>query len=107
MKNNREKGDKLEDQVAYDLGIKKTNNSGAKFDNGDLTDRNHIIECKYKTSPNGSFIGSAAEINKLKKQAGKHDKEWIYIQQNNTSTYVLMDYNFFMTLWQDYSAKNT
>lgn len=93
----REKGDELEDQVAYDLGIKKTNGSGAKFDNADLANREVIVECKVKGKPGFQACGS--EIKKVIAQAQKHNKEWLYIQQTDTGSYVVLDYNYFLELW--------
>ncbi|MCB1713329.1 MAG: hypothetical protein KDH96_12915 [Candidatus Riesia sp.] len=94
----REKGDELETQVAFDLGINKTTNSGARFDNADLTNSDYIIECKVKNK-NG-FQACGSEIKKLVSQAIKHDKDWIYIQQSADNTYVVMDYNLFLCLWK-------
>ena len=95
--NKREIGDKFEEQVAYDLGVKKTNASGAKFDNGDLTDKETIIECKVKGKPGFQACGS--EVKKVIAQAQKHNKEWLYIQQTAAGTYVVLDYNYFLQLW--------
>jgi len=93
----REKGDKLEERVAIDLGINKTTNSGAKWDNADLTNREYIIECKVKGAD--TFKPCGTELKKLIAQAVKHDKEWIYIQQVNDRTYTVIDYDFFLQLW--------
>lgn len=92
----REKGDLLEDRVANDLGIKKTTNSGAKWDNADLSNRKLIIECKVKDKE--GFQGCKGEIKKLIAQAAKHSKEWAYIQQNKSGTFVVIDYNYFLEL---------
>lgn len=92
----RDKGDRLEDKVAADLGLNKTTNSGAKWDNADLTNKKLIIECKVKSKD--GFQGCKSEIKKLITQAAKHSKEWVYIQQNNTGTFVVIDYNYFLEL---------
>ena len=92
----REKGDQLEARVANDLGINKTTNSGAKWDNADLTNRELIIECKVKDKE--GFQGCKPEIKKLMAQALKHSKEWVYIQQNKSGTFVVIDYNYFLEL---------
>lgn len=92
----REKGDRLEDKVAHDLGINKTTNSGAKWDNADLTNRDLIIECKVKDKE--GFQGCKTEIKKVMAQAVKHSKEWVYIQQNKSGTFVVIDYNYFLEL---------
>jgi hypothetical protein len=97
----REKGDKLESKVSNDLGINKTTNSGAKWDNADLSDRNLIIECKYKDKP--FLSGMNPEIKKLIKQAKKHNKDWSYIQECNAGTFVVIDYNLFLEMWQKYN----
>lgn len=94
----REKGDKLEDKVSFDLGINRTTNSGAKWDNADLTNKKLIIECKFKDKP---FISNPnSEIKKLIKQASKHNKDWLYIQQNQGGTFAVMDYNLFLELYK-------
>jgi hypothetical protein len=94
----REKGDILEDLVAHALGINKTTNSGAKFDNADLTNRQLIIECKVKSKQNFQPCGS--EIKKLIAQAKKHSKEWIYIQENLSGKFVVIDWEYFLELFQ-------
>ena len=98
--NKREIGDEFEEQVAYDLGIKKTNGSGAKFDNGDLCDKETIIECKVKGKP--GFQSCSLEIKKVISQAQKHNKEWVYIQKTDSGSYVVLDYNYFLELWTNF-----
>jgi len=100
----REKGDDLEERVSHDLGINKTTNSGAKWDNGDLTNREYIIECKVKAG-NG-IQPCKAEISKLIAQAKKHYKDWIYIQETDDNTFVVLDYNVFITLWSKHGNNN-
>lgn len=100
----REIGDELEDKISADLGINKTTNSGAKFDNGDLTDKKLIVEAKVKSK--SSFSIPKGELSKLKKQADKHGKDWIYVQKNLSGTYVLMDYNTFLELTEAWFIKN-
>lgn len=95
----RAKGDELEKKVSQDLNINKTTNSGAKWDNADLTNKKYIIECKVKSKD--GFQPCKAEIKKLKAQALKHSKEWIYVQKTNTGMYAVLDYNFFLELLQD------
>lgn len=95
----RELGDEFEDQVAYDLGIRKTNMSGAKFDNGDLSNKEVIIECKVKNKPH--FQACGPEIKKVMEQAKKHFKEWLYIQKTADKSFVVLDYDYFLTLWKD------
>jgi len=95
--NKREIGDEFEKQVAYDLGIQKTNMSGAKFDNGDLASKETIIECKVKGK--SGFQACGSEVKKVITQALKHNKEWLYIQKTATDSYVVLDYNYFLELW--------
>lgn len=97
----RDKGDRLEDKVSEDLKLNKTTNSGAKWDNADLTNKKLIVECKVKSKE--GFQPCKGEIKKLISQAEKHSKEWIYIQQTQSGTYVVLDYNFFLEL---YSQQN-
>lgn len=90
----REKGDVLEDLVSNLLGINKTTNSGAKWGNGDLTNRELMIECKVK-SGNG-FKACGPEVKKIIAEASKHNKDWMYIQSTDDGIYVLMDFNKFV-----------
>jgi len=99
MKNKRELGEDFEEEVAHDLGMQKTNMSGAKFDNGDLANRETIVECKVKGKPGFQACGN--EIKKVIAQAQKHSKEWLYIQKTDTGTYVVLDYNYFLELWMN------
>lgn len=94
----RKIGDEFEAQVSDDLGIRKTNMSGAKFDNGDLSNSEIIIECKVK-STSKSFQSCSHEVSKVIKQAIKHNKEWLYIQKTKDKSFVVMDYNYFLELW--------
>jgi ribosomal protein S24E len=93
----RDTGDKLEDKVSHDLGVTKTTNSGAKWDNADLTNKKYIVECKVKNKD--GFQPCKAEIKKLITQAIKHDKEWVYVQQTLDKIYVVIDYNLFLELY--------
>lgn len=100
----REIGDELEDKISTDLGLNKTTNSGAKFDNGDLADRKLIVEAKVKSKP--SFTLPRKELSKLQAQALKHGKDWLYIQKNNAGTFVMMEYNTFLELTELWFQKN-
>jgi hypothetical protein len=100
----REKGDMLEDRISHDLNINKTTNSGAKWDNGDLSNKRYIIECKVKNKE--GFQPCKGEINKLISQADKHSKDWFYIQQTLDKTFVVMDYDVFITLWTNNGNNN-
>lgn len=95
----REIGDELEEKVSKDLGLRKTCNSGAKFGNGDLSNHNFIVECKVKNGAD-SLASCGSEIKKLKSQARKVFKDWLYVQQTATSAYVVLDYDVFIELWE-------
>lgn len=97
----RKKGDKLEIRISGDLKINRTTNSGAKFDNADLSNNDLIIEAKVKDKPTPSI--TKKEIEKLIAQAKKHNKEWLYIQECNSGTYVLLDYNFFLEILEKFN----
>ncbi len=95
----REKGDKLEDLVSNDLNINKTTNSGAKWGNADLTDRKYIVECKFKGKD--TFQPCGSELKKLINAANKHNKQWIYVQQTNNQMFVVIDYSYFVELFNN------
>jgi hypothetical protein len=101
----REKGDKLEEMVSQDLAINKTTNSGAKWGNADLTNRTHIVECKFKGKD--SFQPCGSELKKLISAATKHNKQWIYVQQTNNNTFVVVDYEFFLQLYSNLNEKES
>jgi hypothetical protein len=94
----RQIGDEFEDMLCSSLGINKTTNSGAKFNNGDMSNSDFIIEAKVKnTSP--TFKPDKKELTKLKKQAKTRLKEWIYIQRAADGDYVLLELGTFLDLW--------
>lgn len=99
--NKREAGDDFEDHILSKLGpgFKKTAGSGSVYKNGDIQHRNLIVECKFR-SDDTSFSFPKTEAEKLKKQADKECKDWIYIKQINKKTqpFVLMDLNTFLEL---------
>ena len=95
----REAGDEFEDYISYLLNIKKTTNSGAKYDNGDLSNKDLIIECKVKSKD--GFQPCGKEIQKVINQANKHFKEWLYIQKTNKETYVVLSLDHYLTLISD------
>lgn len=101
----REKGDELERKVSRTLGIRRTTNSGATFGNADLTDREFIVECKVKGKE--GFVSCGPEIKKLVAQAEKHGKEWVYIQETKTGTYVVLDWNLFLGLMEKRNGPGT
>lgn len=96
--NNREIGDKFEEELLALLpGTTRTAMSGAFWDNADLVGNTIMIEAKVRDKE--SFSPRASEVKKLKKQAFKHSKEWVYIQKTNNGSYALMDLNLFAELW--------
>ena len=100
----REKGDRLETYVSKSLSINKTTNSGAKFGNADLADKNIVIECKYKSLPH--FRPDKKELGKVIEIAEKSLREWAYIQQTkDDKIYTVIDFEFFSELincWYDH-----
>lgn len=100
----REKGDKLEQKISNLLGINKTTNSGAKFDNADLANRKIMIEAKVKDKPSLSI--PKGELSKIIAQAKKHSKEWLYIQENQQGTFVIVDIDTFIEMSEEWFIKN-
>lgn len=100
----REIGDKLETKLSELLGINKTTNSGAKYDNADLANRDIIIEAKVKNTKT-SFSVPKTELTKVIKQARKHEKEWIYVQQNALGTFVLLDLDTYVEMSEEWWKK--
>lgn len=93
---NSDKGYEFEKYVAKLLNRSFTARSGAHWDDGDIKDKDFIIECKYKTQPNLTF--PKGEREKLQTQAKKYIKDWIYIQRNNSGDQVVMSLDTFATL---------
>lgn len=92
-------GDEFEEELAEALGLKKTANSGAMFDDGDLRSRQVILEAKVKNN-NKSLGGCASELKKLKTQAKKFCIDWIYAQKTQSGSYVVLDLEYFKELWE-------
>jgi DNA modification methylase len=93
-------GDEFEDLIYSILGdINKTTNSGAKYNNGDFSNHDYIIEAKVKSSFK-KFKVVDKELDKLKSQASMRLKDWIYIQRTQDGDQVLMDLGTFSTLWK-------
>ena len=99
MSNKREIGDEFEDEVFKILEVKKTPNSGAMFNDGDGTAKGCIFELKVKNT-NNDFKAPSKELKKLRGQADKRFKDWVYIQKNKGGSQVLMDLQFFIQLWK-------
>ena len=101
----REKGDKLETYVSNSLSINKTTNSGAKFGNADLANRDIVIECKYKSLPH--FRPDKKELSKVIDIAENSHREWAYIQQiQDSKIYTVIDFEFFSELIDCWSNAN-
>jgi len=101
----RSKGDELETKVSNLLGVNKTTNSGAKFNNADLANSKVIIECKFKDLPR--LRPEWNEIEKVIKQATDSGREWIYIQENQAGTFAIVDFNFFIELFNKYYERES
>ena len=97
----KEIGNELEKKISSALGINRTTNSGAKWDNADLANRKLIIEAKVKMDK-ASFSAPKSELKKLKREAEKHGKDWLYFQKNQTGIYVLLDLDTFLELTELY-----
>jgi len=96
----RATGDEFEDMIHSILGdINKTTNSGAKYNNGDFSNYDFIIEAKVKSTFK-KFKVVDKELEKLKSQARMRLKDWIYIQRTQSGDEVLMDLGTFATLWK-------
>ena len=78
-------------------GLKRTAKSGGHWDNADLANEFTLVEAKVKSLDN--FRAPKGELTKLKNQAEKHGKDWVYIQKNDSGEYALLDLRFFITLW--------
>lgn len=93
MKNQRKIGDKLEKKVqnflSKDLGFEQTANSGAKWKDGDLRHTAYVVEIKVKNNTGGASIATA-ELSKLKKEATKQNKDWIFVCENVKGDLVAM-----------------
>ena len=97
-------GDKLEDYLESRLkGVKKTTNSGAFWDNADLSSKDCIFEAKVKNK--GGVSISPKILEKVKKQAARASRESIVIQQVPCGTYVVLELEFFIELWEMYANR--
>lgn len=96
----RATGDEFEDMIGNILGnINKTTNSGAKYNNGDFSNHDYIIEAKVKSTFK-KFKVVDKELDKLQNQANIRLKDWIYIQRTQAGDQVLMDLGTFAKLWK-------
>lgn len=97
----RKIGDEFEDEVMHLLNLKKTPNSGAMFNDGDLTGKDCVFELKVK-SDQPHFRVDKKELSKLQSQADRRLKDWVYIQRTKGGDQVCMDIELFAKLWKNY-----
>lgn len=115
MTSSREVGDELEKKVLRDLNqagestfesFKPTAGSGSKWQDADIRHNKLVVECKVKNSVKG-FSAPTSELNKLIKEAEKQFKDWLYIEQNaDGRVMVLMDFNAFLEISEDWRLNN-
>lgn len=92
-----EDGSIFEAHVSRLLIIDTTARSGAHWDNGDLFDKEWIIECKVKNTFK-NFRPVAKEVKKLIAQADKHMKEWAYVQRCQAGDFVMISLDQFAAM---------
>lgn len=98
----RHTGDKLEKEIEQRFNIRRTSMSGGYWDNADLANEFVIVECKVKNDTD-TFKCPKSELDKLKKQADKLGKDWMYIMQDGKGKkYVLTSLDFFQEAVRDY-----
>ena len=103
-KENRDKGQRFEDDLARLLGIKTTARSGAHWDDADLRGSGFILEAKVKATKN-YFSSSRKEIDKVKHQADRLGVDWVYaVRDGRDNDYILCSSDFFAELYD--RAKN-
>ncbi len=96
---NRSIGDEFEQKVSNLLNLPLTAKSGGHWDNADMATRKTLLECKYRSDE--SLTGALDHIKKLKKQAEKHMKEWIYVRGTPTESFVILSLDYFAELMSD------
>lgn len=105
-KSSRETGDEFETEVAKLLRFKGTANSGAIFDDADLRPINGkpvILEAKVKNTSRTHTMVVRCEIDKVKKQADKIGKDWIYVIRDiSGNRHVICDLDFFAEATEDF-----
>lgn len=99
----RHKGDKLEKKILANLKslnisrFRRTANSGARMNDGDLVNRDWILECKVKNSTISCV--SEKEYSKLLKQAENLGKDWAFVLENKFGhDVVLLSWDSFQCL---------
>lgn len=106
-KSSRDVGDAFEDTVLSKLGpgFSKTAGSGSVFKNGDIRHSRLIVECKVKNNVTG-FNAPRKELDKLKKEALKQGKDWLFIEVSSArEPMVLCDLNTFLELTEEWREK--
>lgn len=93
---NRSIGDKFEQEISNLLEIPVTVKSGGHWDNADMDSGKVLIECKLTNK--AGFSGTVDHIKKLKIQADKALKEWVYIRRTPDETYVIVSLDYFSEL---------
>ena len=101
--NTRKIGDKLENKVLNILEpyFSKTAGSGSVFKDGDLRNKETVGEVKVRSTAGASITGK--DLSKLKEEARKQCKEWLFICENYDKDLVaMMDLNFFSIIYEGY-----
>ena len=102
-KSTREIGDKFEQFVLDNLPeFRATAGSGSVHQDGDMVSHQFIGECKVKGNC-GGFSASGPELNKLKKEATKHCKDWLFFEKNaHGEEMVLMNFHTFLEMYESW-----
>jgi hypothetical protein len=75
-----------------------TAGSGSKFMDGDIRHRELVVECKVKNNCAG-FSAPTAHLTKLKQEADKQCKDWLYVVKNGKGQeLVLLELEAFLRL---------
>lgn len=99
-------GNQFEQEIATLLKFRQTVNSGAMFHDADLRPENGkpvIAEAKLRRT-SGAISGVArTDVEKLKRQAEKIGKDWIYaVRGKSGESYVICDLNFFAEATEEF-----
>ena len=96
-------GDKLEKRTleilqSVDQRFRPTANSGATYQDNDISHPEWVVECKVKNGTQGISLNKS-ELLKLQKEAKKESKDWLGIVENSDgSTVAMMSLDQFATL---------
>lgn len=100
MASSRKKGEDFEKKVAAAIpGSKQTVNSGATFDDGDLTHINFVIECKVKDTKGISIPANL--LKKVQKQAIKLGKDYLIVNKIIGGSFVTLRMETFKEFLDD------